>query len=229
MRYKLLNLFIFLIPILNVAQELSVSHSITDDSDELNTSVIVVDVQGGKEPYQYFWSESSIDTKTSTVKEATEGKEYTVKVVDAKGVSKSLTFEVPTNSIPETLSAAFVPVVGFMDKYIFFDPFHAIGLYDNRVTDDNGKVLLNPNGTERTIKVPFIVIWLILGAIFFTIRFKFINLRGIKHSIDLVRGKYNDPDAVGEVTHFQALATAVSGTVGLGNIAGVAVHLQRKA
>ncbi len=51
----------------------------------------------------------------------------------------------------------------------------------------------------------------------------FINFRGFKHAIVLARGTYDDPDAPGQVTHFQALATAVSGTVGLGNIAGVAV------
>ena len=57
----------------------------------------------------------------------------------------------------------------------------------------------------------------------FTFYFKFINLRAFKHGFELVRGDYHDPQAAGEVTHFQALATALSGTVGLGNIAGVAV------
>jgi AGCS family alanine or glycine:cation symporter len=132
---------------------------------------------------------------------------------------------VPVNSFPEILSSSFAPVVGFMDKYFFFDPFYSLGLYDNTVKDENGEVLLNPNGTKKTIKVPFMVIWLILGAIFFTFRFGFINIRGLRHSIDLVKGKYDQKDAVGEVTHFQALATAVSGTVGLGNIAGVAVAI----
>lgn len=205
------------------AQELKVNHTVTDDSDELNTAVINIEASGGQAPYKYYWSEKNIGLETSKIEGATEGKDYTVKVVDANNQSKEISFHVPTNSIPEALSAAFAPVVGFMDKYFFFDPFHAVGLYDNRVKGENGEVLLNPNGTPKTIKVPFMVIWLILGAVFFTIRFRFINIRGIKHSLDLVRGKYDDPNAVGEVTHFQALATAVSGTVGLGNIAGVAV------
>jgi len=64
-----------------------------------------------------------------------------------------------------------------------------------------------------------------LGATFFTIRMGFINVRGFKHALDLAKGKYDDPNAPGQVTHFQALATAVSGTVGLGNIAGVAVAI----
>ncbi len=71
--------------------------------------------------------------------------------------------------------------------------------------------------------IPFIVVWLIFAAAFFTLFFRFINIRGIRHGMELVRGKFYDPSAPGEVTHFQALATALSGTVGLGNIAGVAV------
>ncbi|MEM8545164.1 MAG: alanine/glycine:cation symporter family protein [Cyanobacteria bacterium P01_H01_bin.119] len=73
---------------------------------------------------------------------------------------------------------------------------------------------------------PFIVLWLFIGAIFFTLRMGFINLRGFKHAIQVVQGKFDDPHDEGEVSHFQALATAVSGTVGLGNIAGVAVAIQ---
>ncbi|MAQ41150.1 amino acid carrier protein [Mesonia oceanica] len=83
--------------------------------------------------------------------------------------------------------------------------------------------LTHPNGDLQKNSIPFIVIWLVLGAIFFTIRMKFINIRGFKHSLDLAKGKYDDPNAPGNITHFQALATAVSATVGLGNIAGVAV------
>lgn len=73
---------------------------------------------------------------------------------------------------------------------------------------------------------PFIVLWLFVAAVFFTFRMGFINLRGLKHAINVVRGKFDDPHDDGEVSHFQALATAVSGTVGLGNIAGVAIAIQ---
>jgi len=72
-------------------------------------------------------------------------------------------------------------------------------------------------------QLPLVVLWLVVGAVFFTIYMKFINLRGFKHAIELVRGDYADPNSHGEVSHFQALATAVSGTVGIGNIGGVAV------
>jgi len=71
--------------------------------------------------------------------------------------------------------------------------------------------------------IPFVLIWLLAGAIFFTIYFKFLNIRGFQHALDVVRGKFDDPNHQGEVSHFQALTAALSGTVGVGNIAGVAV------
>ncbi len=72
-------------------------------------------------------------------------------------------------------------------------------------------------------ELPLIVAWLIAGALFFTVYLRFINLRGFRHAVRLVRGDFSDPAAPGEVSHFQALATAVSGTVGVGNIAHVAI------
>ncbi len=71
--------------------------------------------------------------------------------------------------------------------------------------------------------IPIVVLWLILGAIYFTLRMGFINLRGFGHALKVTRGDYDDPKDEGEVTHFQALASALSATVGLGNIAGVAI------
>ncbi len=73
--------------------------------------------------------------------------------------------------------------------------------------------------------VPLIVVWLIVGAIAFTLYFRFINLRGFGHALAIVSGKYRNPDDPGEVSHFQALTAAVSGTVGIGNIAGVAIMI----
>ncbi len=70
---------------------------------------------------------------------------------------------------------------------------------------------------------PWIVAWLVIAATTFTIYFGVIQLRAFGHAIALVRGDYSDPNDAGEVSHFQALTTALSGTVGLGNIAGVAV------
>lgn len=102
-----------------------------------------------------------------------------------------------------------------------------------------------------TISIPIVLLLLVCGAVFFTIYFAFINIRRFPLAISVVRGKYEDVEkgdadpvkadvfAVdgdivdtirdegheGEVSHFQALATAVSGTVGLGNIAGVAIAI----
>ena len=71
--------------------------------------------------------------------------------------------------------------------------------------------------------VPLAVLWLVLGSIFFTVRMGFINLRGFKHAILVTAGRYDNPQDEGEVSHFQALTAALSATVGLGNIAGVAI------
>jgi len=80
-------------------------------------------------------------------------------------------------------------------------------------------------GSEAILGTPFpwIVLWLVVAATVFTFYFGFIQFRGVFHSISLVKGDYIDPNDKGEVTPFQALATALSGTVGLGNIAGVGV------
>lgn len=72
-------------------------------------------------------------------------------------------------------------------------------------------------------KMPFIVGWLVVGAVYLTCRFGFINVRMMGHAMQVIRGKYQSPDDKGEVSPFQALTTALSATVGLGNIAGVAI------
>jgi len=75
--------------------------------------------------------------------------------------------------------------------------------------------------------IPIVVLWLVMGAIFFTLRMGFINVRGFKHAILVTAGKFDSHDEAshgeGEVSHFQALTAALSATVGLGNIAGVAI------
>lgn len=77
--------------------------------------------------------------------------------------------------------------------------------------------------TIGSLTFPWIVAWLIIAASVFTIYFGFIQFRGFKLATQIVRGKFTRSDEPGEITHFQALSSAVSGTVGLGNIAGVAV------
>src|SRR5690606_36759732 len=72
-------------------------------------------------------------------------------------------------------------------------------------------------------ELPLIVAWLVIAGLVFTGWFGLVQARKIKLAVDVVRGKCDEKDAPGEVNHFQALTAAVSGTVGLGNIAGVAV------
>jgi len=79
------------------------------------------------------------------------------------------------------------------------------------------------NDKEINLQMPVIVLWLVIGAVFLTFFMRFINFRGFKHAIYVVRGHFDDPNEEGEVTHFQALSAALSATVGLGNIAGVAI------
>jgi len=73
--------------------------------------------------------------------------------------------------------------------------------------------------------VPVVVVWLIFTALIFTFYFRFINFWGFHHALQVVSGRYSNPLKPGEVSHFQALTAALSGTVGLGNIAGVAAAI----
>ncbi len=79
------------------------------------------------------------------------------------------------------------------------------------------------------IKIPVIICWILTAGIFFTIYFKGISIWGFKHAIDVVSGKTHKKDHksdnCGEVSSFQALATALSGTIGIGSIAGVAISI----
>lgn len=96
-------------------------------------------------------------------------------------------------------------------KFLFFP------IYTAEVVTENGETVAS--------ELPLIVLVLVLGGIFFTFRFGFINIRLFRHSIDVIRGKYDKKDDTGEITHFQALTSALSATVGLGNIAGVAIAI----
>jgi len=80
-------------------------------------------------------------------------------------------------------------------------------------------------GAVNGSSMPFIVAWLIVGGVFLTFRFGFINVRMFSHSYKIITGKYRTADDVGEITPFQSLTTALSATVGLGNIAGVAIAI----
>lgn len=107
-------------------------------------------------------------------------------------------------TISDRIDAAFGPLVDFLEKVFFWDPLVALGL-------------------DIGAPVPIVVIWLVFGGIYFSFRMRFINVRAFGHAIGLLRGKYDNPADKGEVSHFQALTTALSATVGLGNITGVAI------
>ncbi len=80
-------------------------------------------------------------------------------------------------------------------------------------------------GQVENTKIPFLVAWLIVGGIYLTIKMGFVNLKMLRHSYHVVIGKYKTKDDVGLITPFQSLTTALSATVGLGNIAGVAIAI----
>lgn len=119
----------------------------------------------------------------------------------------------PAAEEPKSLGDAVDEVAGWCVEHIADVLFFPV--YTAEVAQDDGSL--------KEVEVPFVVVWLVLGAIFFTLRMRFINLRAFGHAIRVTRGKYDNPDDEGEVSHFQALASALSATVGLGNIAGVAI------
>lgn len=83
----------------------------------------------------------------------------------------------------------------------------------------------SPLPNPEDAQVPVVVLWLVLGATFFTLRMQLVNLWGFGHAIAVTMGRYDNPDDEGEISHFQALSSALSATVGLGNIAGVAIAI----
>jgi AGCS family alanine or glycine:cation symporter len=107
-------------------------------------------------------------------------------------------------SLDDKINDAVAPATSWIFKIIFFTAFKV-----------------------GEIEVPFILIWLAGTAIFLTVYFKFINITSFGLALRTVRGKYSKPTDPGEITHFQALTAALSATVGLGNIAGVAIAISK--
>lgn len=107
-------------------------------------------------------------------------------------------------SLDETINQVVAPWTDRIFQVIFFSPITIAGQ-----------------------SVPFILIWLVGAGVFLTVYFRFINLRSFALAFRTVRGKYSKTDDPGEITHFQALTAALSATVGLGNIAGVAIAISK--
>tara|TARA_R110002072_G_scaffold238769_3_gene396445 strand:+ start:78117 stop:79829 length:1713 start_codon:yes stop_codon:yes gene_type:complete len=153
--------------------------------------------------------------------EPQESKEVATSDVVAPEASESTDAETapapPAEESPEKgddfqakIDEAFGEVNGFLGGYMFYNVLNFFG---------NEKV----DGKDTIGNLQLAVIWLVLGSIFFTIRMGFINIRAFKHAILVTAGRYDNPEDAGEVSHFQALTSALSATIGLGNIAGVAI------
>ena len=106
-------------------------------------------------------------------------------------------------SVADAIDAQFGVVVKYMEAVLFWDPIPG-----------------------EDISIPLIVLILLLGSTFFTFYHGWLNIRGFRHAVDVTCGKFDNPNDPGEISHFQALTSALSATVGLGNIAGVALAIQ---
>ncbi len=140
------------------------------------------------------------------------------KATDKSKEEKELTFS-------QKIDKAFTPLSKALTEVLFLDPFSLTGIYDPQVYDENGNPVYDENGKPVEAPLRLIVLWLLAGGIFFTFYLKFIGIRGLKHAWDVIRGKYAKKGSKGEVTPFQSVTTALSATVGMGNIAGVALAI----
>jgi len=147
-----------------------------------------------------------------------------VGVAQANPAQDSLVYQSDA-TISQRINEAFTPFVETLSDILFWDPFHATGLYDNYRYDGDGNLLLNNAGEPVRAPLRLIVVWLMAGGLFFTFFLKFINFRGFVHALKLILGKYDKKESEGQISHFQALTTALSATVGMGNIAGVAIAI----
>lgn len=106
-----------------------------------------------------------------------------------------------TGSIDQIIDSLFTPISTAISQVVFF----SVPVLD--------------------AELPLIVVWLMAGAVFLTFWLRFQPIRGMRHSFAIIRGRFTRKTDPGVISSFQALATELSGTVGLGNIAGVAVAI----
>ncbi|MCF6351366.1 MAG: alanine:cation symporter family protein [Flavobacteriaceae bacterium] len=230
-------LILLIIPLLNFSQELQVEIQTSSGKSDVQDAEAIVKVVGGKAPYKFKWSNSSNLFCTPKITGLIENYPYKVTVIDVNGNKKSVAVFIKPTNIKERINGSFarfsIPIVNTV--------FTAVTVSEN-VDEVNCKY-------EKT-SIPLVIIMLLLAGLIFTILFKFVNIRLFPISINIIRGKYDDLDHVtsgkmagdmtpggdaietirieghdGEVSHFQALTAALSGTVGLGNIAGVAIAI----
>jgi AGCS family alanine or glycine:cation symporter len=114
-------------------------------------------------------------------------------------------------SLDKLIDGAFEPLADICEKLVFMNV--PLSFADPST------------GGMMDIKVPLIVVWLAAAAIFFTIYLRFLNIRHFKHALDCLTRKYDEPNAKGQIGNFDSLSACLSATIGLGNIAGVAVAI----
>ncbi len=149
---------------------------------------------------------------------------------DAKDDDGNLVYE----QVPEVAEDANGVRVALLDpELILLSPEDGSSPYRTS-TEDDEVLRLNDAGEVAMVngdvvlggpKLPFLVVFLGFGAVFYTLYHGFINIRGFTHAIDVVRGKFTKPGQLGDISPFKALTSALSATVGLGNIASVAVAI----
>lgn len=221
---KRIILFCFLFsPLLIISQNIDFEIELNNVSKDINDGFVKIKVTKGTEPYTIYWSKQDVALNSESAGGFTEGEKYFVQITDYTGNVNKKDFVIPAKSINEHINSSVKPIVNFMDKVIMADIFALLHIYDPTIKDEKGQTMLYPNGDTRKMKIPFIVLWLVTGALFFTIYLGFANFKYFKLAIQHVTGKFDKNKGSGEVSHFQALSTALSGTVGLGNIAGVAI------
>lgn len=120
----------------------------------------------------------------------------------------------PHSGIVSFLQLILKKLVNIGEAILFFD----INPYNYFSDNSESEV-----GAKPVNKIPALIVWLIMGGLYFTAKLRLANLRFFGHALAIVRGKYDDKHDEGEVSHFQALCAAVSATVGLGNIGSVAI------
>jgi AGCS family alanine or glycine:cation symporter len=224
MKYYIL---VFALCILSVVSKAQMQLSVTtqNPTQEIGDATCSIAIEGGVAPFQYQWSKKDIPLASSVCAGMQEGIPYTISVTDSLGNAATAVVVVDAVSVEEKLNKWFTPLVDALALVLLWDPFAACGIYDPVVYDSHGEAYLHPNGQPVTQDCWLVVVLLIGAAVWFTFYFGFINIRGFKHALDITRGKYAKPEDKGEVSQFQALTAALSGTLGLGNISLVAVAI----
>jgi len=167
----------------------------------------------GNEPQQYRWGR--IGTRlVETITERVPQEIGELRLRDGDKFVKTLMAGQP-------VFAKVGPLRGLLNLQAVLSPAHVADLAQQ------GVLAGGPTGIEieSVGGIPIIVLWLGVGGVIATIYLSFVNFWGFYHAIECVGGKYDNPNEPGEVNHFQALASALSGTVGLGNIAGVTIAM----